>query len=211
MTSWEKLSLEEKFNVFTHGMGMILAIIGSVYIIPIAWRTTTSIHSTILVFCLSMIWMYSASTYYHLSLDPIAKLKWRVIDHMSIFALIGGTYTPFIAIYYGKTLGWLFLAGLWMIILLGMLLKYYRTGRNNYLSTLLYLILGWLVVVIYEPITESMAAPVYFWLVAGGFFYTLGIIFYLWKSLRFHHGIWHLFVLGGTTSHFVSILLSLPD
>lgn len=211
MISWDKLSPEEKFNVFTHGMGVILAIMGSLYILSHAWGTTVIIYSTIAVFCFSMIWMYSASTYYHLSFDPMKKRKWRIIDHMSIFALIGGTYTPFIAIYYGKTLGWLFLAGLWIIILLGMLLKYFRTGRYKYLSTLLYLILGWMVVIIYQPITESMAAPVFFWLVAGGLFYTWGIVFYLWKKLRFHHGIWHLFVLGGTISHFISILLSLPD
>lgn len=210
MQGWKLLSLEEKLNVATHGLGLILAIAGSPFLISVSLPSGGVITTlSLVVFCISMISMYFSSTFYHLSVNKRWKMMWRKIDHMAIFALIGGTYTPFISIYYSEMKGWYFLLILWILIISGIVMKIFRTGRQRYLSTIIYLLLGWMVVIIYNPVTINMSHDVFYWLVVGGVFYTVGIIFYLWRRLKFNHAIWHLFVVAGTTGHFLSLYLSL--
>ncbi|NNF35278.1 MAG: hemolysin III family protein [Saprospiraceae bacterium] len=208
--NWPHLPVTEKLNVSTHAIGLILAMIGTpLLLIEASIDNDGVVFWCLFIFIVGMVGMYLSSTFYHLALNPEFKKTLRKVDHIAIFGLIGGTYTPFISIYYNKDLGWIFLFILWGIILIGMITKIFRIGKNKILSSILYLILGWMVVLIYKPITSDMSDLVFNWLVIGGLSYTLGVFFYLWKQLKYHHAVWHLFVLGGTFSHFLSIYFSL--
>ena len=207
---WNLLPTDEKFNVFTHAMGIVLSLVG----IPIILYQSINFGSSIVtisvtIFCITLLWMYISSTLYHLAISTQSKKLWRMIDHISIFGLIGGTYTPFIIIFYNQFEGWIFLLVLWSIICVAALLKIFFTGRFKTISTLLYLFCGWMVVIIYTPVTTDMGNSVYYLLLLGGLSYTGGVIFYLWKQLPFNHGIWHLFVLGGSCGHYLSIYFCL--
>ena len=207
---WASLPFPEKLNVYTHAIGLILVLIGTPLLLIHALRLNDwSIFWCMAVFTIGMVWMYASSTLYHMAIKPGRKKMLRKLDHAAIFGLIGGTYTPFISIYYNQSEGWIFLFILWSIILLGMLVKVFHIGKNKLLSSALYLILGWMVMLIYGPITTDMPSLVHTWLLIGGLFYTLGVVFYIWKRLRYHHAIWHLFVVGGTTSHYLSLYHSL--
>ena len=210
MVNWKSITLDEKLNAITHCLGLVIALIGAPFIIiESLGKNSIPITIAIAVFCVSMIWMYFSSTFYHISISDSIKKLWHKIDHISIFALIGGTYTPFIAIYYSDRGGWSFLSFLWLLILFGIVFKIFKFGKHRIISTLLYVLLGWMVVVIYKPITEHMSDQVHYWLITGGILYTSGVFFYLWRKIRFHHAVWHLFVLGGTVAHFISLFLSL--
>lgn len=208
--NWFHLPVTEQLNVSTHAVGLILALIGTPLIL---FKASTdddgSVFWCVFIFIVGMVGMYFSSSIYHLAVNQDLKKKLRKIDHIAIFGLIGGTYTPFISIYYNQSKGWIFLLMLWVVILIGMITKVFRIGRNNILSTILYLILGWMVVLIYKPITANMPDLVFNWLIIGGLSYTLGVFFYMWERFKYHHAVWHLFVLGGTFSHFLSIYYSL--
>jgi len=202
--------MDEKLNALTHGIGLLLTLIGTPILIIESIRLgNVMVSMAVGLFCISMICMYFSSTYYHLAINYQLKKLWHKIDHVSIFALIGGTYTPFIFIYYSGKNGWTFLAVLWSIIVMGMIFKIVKTEKYRFVSALLYLILGWLIVVIYKPVTSEMADHVLYLLLFGGLSYSVGVIFYLWRRIKFHHAIWHIFVIGGTLGHFLSIYYSM--
>ena len=206
---WNKLTWVEKLNSLTHGTGIILAIVGAVILLPYSFtHHSHTVFLCLTIFVVGMIWMYFTSTIYHMAIDPLRKKLYRKLDHIAIFGLIGGSYTPFIALYYNQQKGWLFLGILWMVILAAVAIKIFHIGKSRLLSTLIYLLLGWMVVFIYQPITEGMSREVFTWLVIGGVSYTIGVIFYLWKKWTYHHPVWHLFVMGGTFSHYFSLYLS---
>jgi len=207
---WSLLASEEKFNVVTHGMGILLSLVGFPFIILKSLNLgEPGVTIAIAVFCISLLVMYISSTLYHLSIHIDIKKRWRKIDHIAIFGLIGGTYTPFIFLFYNQSEGWLFLFILWSIIGVASLLKIFFTGRFEVLSTILYLTCGWMVVMIYGPVTSAMNSSVFYLLLAGGLCYTGGVIFYLWHRLPYNHGIWHLFVLGGSFGHYLAIYAGL--
>lgn len=201
---------EELANSITHGLGLVLGIIGIPILLSVAVQQGISLHLWgVSIFGFSMLMLYLSSTLYHSIQDPVVKPVLRILDHIGIYFLIAGTYTPFIFFFMKDSTGYLFLILLWSCAFLGSILKIFFTGRFNLLSTLIYLLMGWTIVFIARPIFSMMSAEAILWVAIGGAFYTLGIAFYLWHKLKYHHAIWHLFVLGGTASHYTAILFSL--
>jgi hemolysin III len=159
------------------------------------------------VFGLSMIALYLASTLYHAATTPQHKRRLKYCDHAAIFLLIAGTYTPFCLIGRGRE-GFGLVVTVWIMAALGIIAKFFLVGRFRFISTLMYLLMGW-VVVFHVDFLRTLPDEELNWLVSGGMSYSIGTIFYLWRSLPFSHAIWHLFVLGGSACHYLGVLLYL--
>lgn len=162
----------------------------------------------LLVFCVGKTFMFFSSTMYHLVSEELLKFKLRVTDHISIFVLIGASYTPFVLFYYNTPEGIKFLIFQWSIIFAGIVFKLIFKTKYEVFSLILYTVLGWMVVFIYQPITAMMPNIVENWMIAGGVCYTVGIVFYVWKTIWHHHAIWHIFVILGVMCHFIALSLS---
>ena len=211
MTQHSKTAKEERTNAITHGIGLVLALIMTPVLIRQAMASPhAGAVSAVMIFCFGMLTTYAASTIYHAVQHPKAKFRLQIWDHISIFFLIGGTYTAIVNIFLEPAPARLFLTVMWGIIAAGSVLKLFFTGRFPKLSTGLYVGLGWMLVFIAKPISETMPMSVFWWIMAGGLFYSAGVIFFSWRSLKYNHGIWHCFVLAGTAMHVVAVLLSLP-
>lgn len=198
---------EEFWNVVTHATGILLSIIG--LILMLAWDNHKSEYSqfSIVVYGASLVLLYSASTAYHLAKNPSLKRKLRVLDHISIYYLIAGTYTPVSLISLINGNGWLIFSVVWGIALFGTVIKIFFTGRFEKLSLLLYLLMGWLIIF---DISNLIAVQSTFGLIlmaVGGACYTFGTVFYAVEKIPFNHAIWHLWVLAGSIFHFFFILL----
>lgn len=200
---------EEIVNTITHAAGvlLILAFFPLLIVQPIKVNDHLMLWS-ISIFGFGMLMAYVTSTLYHLVQHEKAKRKLRTWDHIGIFLLIGGTYTPIVCKYTDNTTALYFLSSMWLLILAGSVLKLFFTGKYERLSTFIYLFLGWMAIFIIQPLKQSMPLDVFLWILGGGLMYTLGVIFYRWHSLKYHHGIWHLFVLAGTILQFVAIYKS---
>lgn len=205
-TSYKLISDKEKANVLTHAFGLLLVLVFCPVLL-----CSEPIHAPwvgLVIFIIGLVFTYFSSTYFHLQNDIQQRNKWRIIDHISIFILIGSTYTPFILFYYNVPDGHTFLFVHWMIILGGILFKLIFKDKYEIFSVTLYLLLGWMVLLIYDPITTGMSGEVKFWLLMGGLNYTIGVIFYVWKKLYYHHAIWHIFVILGSASHYLGLVNS---
>ena len=196
----------ERFNSVTHLAGAVLALAGSAALVAQAiptgdvWKIVG-----VSVFGLSMVLLYAASTLYH-SLRGPAKQWWAKADHCAIYLLIAGTYTPFALIGLQGTWRWALLSAIWALALLG-IAKELWLGREKVPSVPLYLLMGWLGITAVVPLAHSLSTTGLMWLLAGGLFYTVGVVFYAMDGRwRHSHGVWHLFVLGGTTSHYVTVI-----
>ncbi|MDY8138958.1 PAQR family membrane homeostasis protein TrhA [Aquimarina sp. 2201CG5-10] len=198
--------IEEKWNWLTHGLGIVLSLIG--FFVLIANDTKLTVYSThtIILYSVSLFALYFASTAYHYSSNPILKRKFRAFDHISIYLLIAGTYSPVTLITLINSNGWLLFFLVWSIAGLGTILKLFFTGRFEIFSVLLYLIMGWLIVLDINSLSDKVGDKGMLLLMLGGAAYTLGIIFYALRKMKFHHVIWHLFVLAGSIFHYVFIL-----
>ncbi|GIX36697.1 MAG: hemolysin III [Lysobacteraceae bacterium] len=197
---------EELANALTHGFGALLAFGGGATLITLAalcgdaWQLASAI-----VFAATLGLLYLASTLYHALPHPRAKRWFKVVDHCAIYLLIAGTYTPFGLIgLRGHGGGWL-LTAVWSMAAAGVFFKLFTTGRFRALSTALYVGMGWTALFAAPLMLEHLPASTLAWLLAGGLAYTLGVLFYLWRSLRFGHAIWHLFVIAGSACHFVAV------
>lgn len=204
---------EELANVITHGLGILLSLTGIFVLGFRAWNDSVSPLEwlTIVVYWVSLLMVYINSTVYHAVRKEAAKRIFKVLDHISIYFLIAGTTSFFVTYYIGGTTALIFLAIQWALVMAGTVFKLFFTGRFKLLSTLLYLGLGLMVVFIIRTLYINMPAEVFGWIVAGGAFYVGGTLFYLWKKLYFQHAIWHLFVLGGSISHYIALLYSFPS
>lgn len=201
---------EEIISSIVHGIGVFLSIaITSVLVtLSAVYGNVWSIVSTA-IFGASMMLMYMASTLYHAIPFPHAKTILKKFDHIAIYYLIAGTYTPFLLVLMRGTLGWVLFAVIWSLALLGTMLKIVSSGSGTKIwSVSLYLGMGWLVLIASKTLFAVMSKLALVFLVLGGIFYTVGIIFYLWKSKKYTHAIWHGFVLVGTIMHFMAILFS---
>lgn len=201
---------EELANSISHGIGFLLGIACLVILVVFsalrhsAWEVVScSIYGT------TFILLYLASTLYHAVTNPKAKRILKVFDHSAIYLLIAGTYTPYMLVPLRGTLGWSIFGVIWGCAIAGIVLKAFFTGRFKIISTLTYLAMGWLVVGTIKPLLNELGASGVIWLGAGGLCYTLGIGFYAWKSQKWTHAIWHLFVLAGSLCHFFGILFSI--
>ncbi len=198
---------EEIANSITHGVGLILAIVGLGVLIAFASRLGNAWHVvSCTIFATTLILQYTFSTLYHSIQLPRAKSVMRVLDHSAIFLLIAGTYTPFMLVNLRGAWGWTLLGVVWTMALLGVLFQVSLLRRWQGISLALYIGMGWVVVVAIKPMLDAVAPGGLLLLLLGGLAYTSGVVFYLWKSLRYHHAIWHGFVLAGSILHFFAVL-----
>lgn len=200
---------EEIVNTTTHAIGVLLTLIFLPMLISRAIHSNNSqMIWSLGIFGFGTFIAYLASTMYHFVKKEDAKRKLRVLDHIGIFLLIGGTYTPIVCKYTDTSTAIYFLSVMWSLIVAGSVLKVFFTGRFNVLSTIIYLFLGWMVVFIVQPLREQMPLDIFLWILGGGVAYTTGVIFYAWHRLKYQHCIWHLFVLAGTVLQFIAIYKS---
>lgn len=197
--------LEEKWNALSHGIGIVLALVGSVILFNGDMDGAPYLRSSITVYCLSLILLFSASTAYHSVESPKLKKRLRVLDHISIYYLIAGTYTPVCLGLLTGSKGWLLFYLVWGIALLGTLLKFFFTGKFEAFSLVLYGVMGWLIVIDLPYLIKTLSTTGLTYLALGGAFYTVGILFYALKKIPFNHLIWHIFVLSGAFSHWMLI------
>ena len=199
---------DEFYNAITHGLGALLSIIGGIVLITLAaiygnqWQLISAV-----IYSISLVGLYGASTLYHSTHEPIAKRRYKVLDHCMIYVLIAGSYTPFTLIAMRDDGGWWLFGISWSMALAGIVFKLFFTGRFELVSTLLYLGMGWMMLFAAGPMLRNIGTAELAWLGIGGFFYSFGTIFYLMDRIRHNHAIWHAFVLAGSASHFVAISL----
>jgi hemolysin III len=197
--------LEEQLNAWTHGIGAALGIVALVLLIVYTDNDTPWSLFSVIVYGISIIVLFLASTFYHAVEGEKRKHNFRVVDHISIYLLIAGTYTPVLLISLTDSLGWTLFWTVWGIAAFGVVLKLFFTGKFEIFSTLLYLVMGWLIIFDFSNVSEALGPNGILWLYAGGLFYTTGIIFYALQKVKYFHVIWHLFVLGGAICHFFMI------
>ncbi len=201
---------EEWANSITHGVGVVLSIIGlPVLILMAVARGEISLLVGCSIFGSALVFMYAASTLYHSFQKPTLKRILRIVDHIAIYLLIAGTYTPFALLYFDGGLGWTLLCLEWGIALVGVVFKLFFTGRFGIISTIVYIAMGWLAVVVAKPLLAAAPLGCVAWMAAGGLLYTGGIVFYAWERLPYNHAIWHIFVLGGSLCHYLALALYL--
>lgn len=196
---------EEKLNAWTHGVGAILGVVGLALLISYGEHKTDWSLMSVIIYGVSIIVLFSASTIYHSVSAEKQKHYFRIIDHISIYLLIAGTYTPVTLIALHNSLGWPLFWTVWAIAGFGLILKLFFTGKFEIISTLLYLVMGWLIIFDFNNLSELIGPNGLILFVAGGAFYTLGIIFYAVHRIPYNHVIWHLFVLGGAICHYLMI------
>jgi len=202
---------EEIVNAVSHGIGLGLAIAALVVLLVKASLYGSGWHRAgFLVYGVTLIILYLSSTLYHSVPQGKGKNILRIFDHSAIFLLIAGTYTPFTLILLRGPLGWTIFSVVWGIALIGIIGKIFWLEKFAIPSVFMYLIMGWLIVFALRPLAEGLDQASLWLLIAGGLSYTIGLIFYALRPLKFHHAIWHLFVLGGSICHFFTVLFLLP-
>ncbi|MES9971846.1 MAG: hemolysin III family protein [Candidatus Thiodiazotropha sp.] len=198
---------EEIAHAVTHGIGIVLSIAGLVILVTFAALNGDAWHITSCsIYGASLILLYTASTLYHGIPNPRAKLVLQRIDHAAIFVLIAGTYTPYTLVNLRGEWGWTLFGLVWGLAILGVFLEVLVKRRIKWLSLSFYLGLSWMVVIAIKPLLNAVETGGLILLLAGGLCYSLGVIFYIWKRLAYHHAVWHLFVMAGSLLHFFSIL-----
>ena len=197
---------EERLNVITHAFGLLLSVIG-LYVLILKsfhyegfWKP-----ASLVIYGLSLIVLYAASTFYHAAKDPRLRRKLNIFDHAAIYVLIAGTYTPFTILVLEGSLGWIIFGLTWTFALIGIILKLFFTGRFDKLSTALYLLMGWQIMFVINPLMERFTTEGLQLLFAGGVFYTIGAVLYSIKKLPYNHAIFHVFVVLGSVCHFFSV------
>ncbi|MFD1061958.1 hemolysin III family protein [Winogradskyella litorisediminis] len=198
---------EELLNAWSHGFGALLGIIGLIALILDVDSTKPWYLFSVVIYGLSIIILFLASTLYHAINSEALKKKFRIVDHISIYLLIAGTYTPVLLIVLSDSLGWPLFYAVWGIAIFGVVLKLFFTGKFEFFSTLLYLVMGWLIVFDFSTLSEIMHPNGILWLFSGGLFYTVGIVFYAIHKIPYNHVIWHFFVLAGAICHFMMMYL----
>ncbi|MFT6404623.1 MAG: hemolysin III [Marinomonas primoryensis] len=198
---------EEVANSISHGLGLVAAIVGTPFLILSAIDyADMSFIVGVSIFSATMIVLYLASTVYHAMPQGKAKYVFQVIDHSAVYLLIAGTYTPFMLGVLEGVWGWSLLVAVWTLAMVGVGLKAFGKASHPAVSTTLYVILGWLILIAIKPLVALMETNGLLLLVLGGVLYTLGVVFFVIDSrLRYGHLVWHLFVVGGTVSHYFSI------
>ncbi|WP_274475622.1 PAQR family membrane homeostasis protein TrhA [Mangrovimonas aestuarii] len=198
---------EERLNAGTHGLGAVLGVVGLALLLYFNSNKTEYSTLSVVVYGVSTITLFLASTIYHSVKTPKLKHYFRILDHMSIYLLIAGTYSPVTLIALKGSLGYPLFWTVWGIALVGIALKLFFTGKYELFSLLLYVAMGWLIVFDYTNLSHAIGDNGVFLLFAGGLAYTGGIVFYAIERIPYNHVIWHGFVLAGALSHFLMIFL----
>ena len=197
---------EETLNILSHGLGFLLSIVALPFLILKSFNFTGFWKPlSFIIYGLSMIILYAASTFYHAAKNPKKRRRLNIFDHAAIYVLIAGSYSPFCLVALDSSLGWYMFVFVWLFALAGVILKLFYTGKFDKLSTALYLLMGWQVVIFIKPLMASLTSEGLQFLFAGGIFYSVGAILYSIKKLPYNHAIFHVFVLLGSLSHFLAI------
>lgn len=197
---------EEKLNVLTHAFGLLMSSIGLPFLL------LKSIHFngfwkpiSIVIFGISLVILYAASTFYHASKDPKIRRKLNIFDHAAIYVLIAGTYSPFTIIVLEGSLGWIIFGCTWAFALVGIIFKLFYTGRYDKISTIMYILMGWQIILVINPLIDVFSPEGLQLLFAGGVFYTVGALIYSSKKIKYNHAIFHVFVLLGSACHYICV------
>lgn len=202
------LPIEELANTITHGFGLFLSVIGFVTLVVLAslngdkWSMLSCV-----VYGLSLVVLYAASTFYHSTTSHRAKKNLQVVDHCCIYLLIAGSYTPFGMVIIGDSFGRSLMAGIWAFAIIGILIKLFIRDRYPAINVISYLLMGWLGVFAVEPLFHALGLIPVALTIAGGIAYSLGVIFFPWTSIKHHHAIFHVFILLGSIIHYAVIVL----
>ncbi|TYP99676.1 channel protein (hemolysin III family) [Tenacibaculum adriaticum] len=197
---------EERLNILTHAFGFLLSLIAFPFLMiksfdfSVFWEK-----GSFIIYGLSLIVLYAASTFYHISSEPKLRRNLNIFDHAAIYVLIAGSYTPFCLVALQSQLGWYMFLFVWIFALVGVVLKLFFTGRFDKLSTAIYLLMGWQVLFFIKPLIKNLSDEGLYYLIAGGLFYSIGAIFYSIGRIKYNHAIFHVFVLLGSFSHFIAI------
>jgi hemolysin III len=198
--------LEEKINILSHAAGFLLSFLALILMLVKSSSSGNFLEIiSALVFGLSLMILYAASTLYHRSREEKLRARLRIFDHAAIYVLIAGTYTPFTLITLHGNTGWLLFATVWTMALVGVILKLFFTGKFNILSTAMYVGMGWLIIFAIKPLLAALPSEGLNYLFAGGAFYTIGALFYAFKNRNFTHATFHIFVLLGSFCHFMAV------
>ncbi|WP_213650089.1 hemolysin III family protein [Paenibacillus sp. J23TS9] len=201
---------EEVANAITHGIGALLSVVALVLLVVFSTMKGTAWHVvSFSVYGTTMLILYLNSTLVHSFKEGKVKDLFEIFDHSSIYLYIAGTYTPFMLVAVRSPLGWTLFGTVWGIAILGCLFKAFFTKRFLFMSTIFYLLMGWMIVIVWGPLNAAIAPGGIALLAVGGLLYTLGTIFYVWRGFPYHHAIWHLFVLAGSIVHFFAVLIYL--
>lgn len=201
---------EEIANAITHGIGALLSVAALVLLIVFSSIYGNAWHIvSFTIFGVTMLLMYLCSTLVHSLPQGKAKNVFEILDHSSIYFFIAGSYTPFLFITVDGLLSWFLFSIVWSLAIIGTIFKSFFVKKFVGMSTILYIVMGWLIVFAWKPLSQNIPQKGIVLLVAGGLLYTIGSIFYVWRGFKFHHAIWHLFVIGGSAMHFFSVLLYL--
>ncbi|MCT2538129.1 hemolysin III family protein [Aquibacillus koreensis] len=210
MTTHTFTKKEEIAHAVTHGIGVLFSIIALIVLIASSniekvWETTS-----VIIFGVTMFFMYISSTVCHGLPEGRWKDIFRICDHSSIYLFIAGTYTPILLGPLRSEIGWTLFSIIWAIALAGTIFKIFFVKKFLVLSTVFYILMGWLIIVVWEPLSKAIPETGLNYLLIGGIFYTVGAIFYVWRRFHYHHAIWHLFVIAGSVFHFFTIMMLIP-
>ena len=198
--------VEEKINIFSHAAGLMASIAALVLLVIRACQNGNVRHIvSFSIFGASLILLYTASTLYHSAKKPALRKRLKIMDHASIYVLIAGSYTPFTLVTLNGTVGWVVFGVAWGLALIGITLKLFFTGKFNILSTIMYVLMGWVVAFAIKPLINSLSSEGLFWLMAGGLSYTVGAVIYMIRKIKLNHAIFHIFVLIGSAYHVISV------
>lgn len=197
---------EEIAHMVSHGLGILFSLAGLILLLMHAHQGGDRWHRLgYVIFGVSLLLLYTSSTLYHSRRSEKAKRNFRKLDHSAIYVLIAGTYTPFLLTTLRGPIGWLMFGIIWIFAITGIFLKLTTQIRSKWASAIIYLVMGWLAVFIADDMIDKLSTDSLLFLVAGGFFYSIGVVFYVWKSLPYHHAIWHIFVLAGSICHYFAV------
>lgn len=206
-TEREETLSEEIASALTHGLGAAAALAGGAVLITLAalygdgWQLSAAI-----VFGITLLLLYVASTLYHAIQHPVTKGRLKIFDHCAIYLLIAGTYTPFTLIGLRETVGWWLFGTIWALAFFGVIFKLFYTGRFQLISTIVYIAMGWLIVVAAKPAMKALDPWTFGWLLGGGVAYTLGTFFYHRPKMPYSHAVWHMFVIAGSVCHYIAVM-----
>ncbi len=198
--------IEEILNVATHGLGFLLSIAALVILIVFASLKGTAWHIvSFSIYGVSLVVLYLASTLFHITKKQKLRNKFNVFDHASIYLLIAGTYTPFLLVTLRGPWGWSLLGVIWGLAIGGIIFKLFFTGKYDIISALIYIAMGWLIIIAIKPMNENLSSDGLLWLLGGGISYSIGAVFYLLNKMPYNHAIFHIWVLLGSFAHFVAV------
>ena len=197
---------EEFWNILTHGFGLILSIAALVLLVVYSSLYESVWHIvSFSIYGATLVILYAASTLFHSAKNKTTRLRLNVFDHSSIYLLIAGTYTPFLLVTLRGPWGWSLFGVIWGLAIIGVVVKLFFTGRFDKISTAVYVLMGWLIIIAIKPLIENLSPDGLFWLTAGGISYSIGAALYLIKKIPYNHAIFHVFVLIGSICHFIAI------